>query len=356
MPRLMLFLMAATGLGASPTDDEPKPPTASPSIAESFKKDNEAAGQSPPARVFVSEARDRGLIFQGVGQEFRFRYDQDADLKLVAPDDALRAHLKLPKDRGLVATSVRENGPAWQAGVRENDILLSLNFKPLVKPEDLEEKLKQAGGKPLVLELLRKGAPVSLTIRPQIHVRAVIGPAVVEPAYYLIGMDVNPAEPALRAQLDLPDHQGAVVTAVAKDGPAEKSGFKLNDVILTVAGQPQQDLKTLWDVVTKSDGKTITVEFLREGVRRTVEVTPEKGRTTRSAREALKVDQVTTIVRPGVFQAAPSIRFDGEPIRIGLRSAAAPDPSAKRLDEMAADIKELRQAIDGLRKAIEERK
>ena len=57
-------------------------------------------------------------------------------------DDALRAHLSLPKDQGLIVTSLAPNAPAAQAGVQQNDVLLTLGDTPLAKAEDLEESLK----------------------------------------------------------------------------------------------------------------------------------------------------------------------------------------------------------------------
>src|SRR4051812_16733434 len=81
---------------------------------------------------------------------------------LVPVDESTRAHLKLPKGQGLVATSVVANGPAAQAGIRENDILLTLGDAALGKPEDLEEQLKGAGDRPIALGLLHHGEKKTL--------------------------------------------------------------------------------------------------------------------------------------------------------------------------------------------------
>ena len=357
MLRLLILLTAATAQGTPPDGDKPEPP-ASNRLARALKAYRDATGAFPPSRIVLTETQDNGLVFRGGGQDFRFGTDPDSDLTLVAPDDALRAQLKLPKDSGLVATSVRPYGSAWAAEIRENDVLLSLDGAPLVDQEDFDEKLKQAGEKHLTLELLRKGARIKLRVQARVQARGGIGPVDTEPSGNLIGVNVLPAGPALRAQLDIPKLQGLVVTMLTKDSPAERSGIKLNDVILTVAGQPQEDLKTLWEVVQKSGGKPITVEFLREGVRRTVQVTPEKGNPPRSVRWATGPGQVSTFVRPGFVQYIRAAGVSDPAALSDTPSNRSPkaDASAARIDEMAAEIKELRKAIDQLTKTLEARK
>ena len=38
----------------------------------------------------------------------------------------MRAHLKLPKDQGLVVTGLNPNSSAYQAGIQLNDVLLTV--------------------------------------------------------------------------------------------------------------------------------------------------------------------------------------------------------------------------------------
>ena len=110
----------------------------------------------------LSRQQNAYLIFQG--------NDQGSGLSLAPVDDAARAHLKLPKGQGLIATVVAPQGPAAHAGVCQNDILLTLGDAPLGKPEDLEEHLKAAGDKPLGLVLLHHGQRKTLQVQPQVKV------------------------------------------------------------------------------------------------------------------------------------------------------------------------------------------
>ena len=199
---------------------------------------------------------------------------EGSGLTLAPVDDAARAHLKIPKGQGLLATSVSPQGAAAQAGVCQNDILLAIGDTPLAKPEDLDKELKEARETPLALVLLHQGE--KKTIRVQPHIKVFFGPVQPDPPEYWIGVSVSPVDPALRSQLKLPDDQGLIATQIIENAPASRAGFKVNDILLTMAGKPLKAQDTLVDLVQKYGGKSMAVELLREGQRQTIEVTPER--------------------------------------------------------------------------------
>jgi serine protease Do len=92
-----------------------------------------------------------------------------------------------------------------------------------------------------------------------------------------LGVRVAQADETLRAQLELPDKQGLVVTALRGNSPAARAGLERNDILLTAAGNP---LKTVEDLVQthRHDGpdKPWNLKLLRGGKERTVEVGPIK--------------------------------------------------------------------------------
>lgn len=71
---------------------------------------------------------------------------------------ALRAQLDLPGNQGILVEFLAPRGPAAQAGVQENDILLSLDGSPISSVEEFRKKLTDAQpGLQAVLTCLRKG-------------------------------------------------------------------------------------------------------------------------------------------------------------------------------------------------------
>jgi predicted metalloprotease with PDZ domain len=71
---------------------------------------------------------------------------------------ALRDQLGLAKDEGVVVEAVAPDGPAAKAGLRTNDLLLSLDGAKLSDAEDLRHELRRREpGDTVSIELLRKG-------------------------------------------------------------------------------------------------------------------------------------------------------------------------------------------------------
>lgn len=80
--------------------------------------------------------------------------------------EALRAQLKLPEGQGLVVASLMPDGPAAKAGVKQYDVLVKANGKPLGKVQDLVDVVEAAKERAVKLDLLRGGAPVAIEVKP----------------------------------------------------------------------------------------------------------------------------------------------------------------------------------------------
>ena len=298
--------------------------------------------------------------------------EQGSGLSLAPVDDAARAHLKLPKGQGLIATSVTPQGPAAHAGVCQNDILLTLDDAPLGKPEDLEEHLKAAVDKPLGLVLLHHGQMKTLQVQPRVNVT--FGPLQPAPPEFWIGVSVSPVEPALRTHLKIPADQGLIATEVIAESPAAKAEFKVNDILLTMAGQPLRDQANLVDLVQKNGEKTVAVDIVREGSRQTLQVAPQRRKNPSNRQEQLHIFGDINVLRPGaLIQGQPStLLLDLVPNDTLYLSNYYSDltkvngnanmpqlqmkPLSDRLDGMSAEIKELRKAVEELGKVLKDRK
>ncbi len=82
------------------------------------------------------------------------------------PSPALRAQLSLPQDQGLLVEALQPESPAVKAGLRQYDILLKGNDKPLTGLEDLVQLIGQVKDGKLTLELLRAGKHEKVTVTP----------------------------------------------------------------------------------------------------------------------------------------------------------------------------------------------
>ena len=152
---------------------------------------------------------------------------RNSGMTLAPADAALRAHLNLANNEGLIVTALEPGSPAASAGIQQNDVLVSLAREPqpsvsLGKPADLERGLKAARDRPVSLGLLRGGQRMALKVQPRVKVS--LGPIHPEPPTYWIGVSVGPVEPALHSQLGIPDGQRTDRAGSRRGRPGRQGG------------------------------------------------------------------------------------------------------------------------------------
>jgi serine protease Do len=89
-----------------------------------------------------------------------------------------------------------------------------------------------------------------------------------------LGVEVQPVTAAIADSLGMKKAEGALVDQPQAGSPAEKSGIKAGDVVLTVNGQPVKDARGLAEKIsTASPGDKVQLTVLRDGQNQTVDVT-----------------------------------------------------------------------------------
>jgi C-terminal processing protease CtpA/Prc len=91
-----------------------------------------------------------------------------------------------------------------------------------------------------------------------------------------LGIDVVPAEAALRAQLGLKEDVGLVVTSAAPETIGAKAGLKQHDVLVRVGDEKVGDLQRLSELLESADGKAVKLHVLRGGKPLQIEAMPKK--------------------------------------------------------------------------------
>ncbi|MCS7079971.1 MAG: Do family serine endopeptidase [Chloracidobacterium sp.] len=90
-----------------------------------------------------------------------------------------------------------------------------------------------------------------------------------------VSLPVQPMTEAQAKSLGLPNAEGALVQdTVGPDSPAARAGLRSGDFIVRFDGAPIRNERELTTKVADTEvGKTVTVEFIRDGQRRSVQVT-----------------------------------------------------------------------------------
>jgi C-terminal processing protease CtpA/Prc len=91
-----------------------------------------------------------------------------------------------------------------------------------------------------------------------------------------LGIDVTVPDAALRAQLDLEENCGLVITAAPEDSLGAKAGLKVHDIIIELNDQKVGETGKLSELLDATDGKSVRLRVLRQGKSLDVEATPKK--------------------------------------------------------------------------------
>lgn len=98
----------------------------------------------------------------------------------------------------------------------------------------------------------------------------------IKPSDHWVGLQCSKIDPALQAQLGLEEGKGVLVEAVVKDSPGAKAGIEKYDVLIRAGDRELTRVQDLIDEVDKVKNGKLSIELIRKGEKKTVELTPEK--------------------------------------------------------------------------------
>ncbi len=193
------------------------------------------------------------------------RSDLGIDLK---PLQDLESFYNIDINRGVLINSVDRNTPAAKAGVKTQDILLSINDRPMnVRfPEDLAPARKFIADFPIGTELklvVKRGKDTLTMMVKTVKLESGVGE---EKEFKAWGLSVRDVTRAYAADQQLDDDTGVVVTTLSPGYPAAKADLAPGDVIYTVNGQNVADLDRFNEIYEKLSGEktaSVLVEIQR---------------------------------------------------------------------------------------------
>lgn len=180
---------------------------------------------------------------------------------------------QLPSDHGVLVSSVLEESPAHQAGLRAGDVILRVGATPVRVRHEEELPLFMALvcdlpiGQSCIFTILNAGQEKSVRLTPT--EREELRPRQQEIKQW--GVTARNLSGQMARELKRANHDGVLVTSVRPGGPAgeSKPDLQAQDVILQVNDRPVKSLRDLTEITRqitggKKDRTPVLVTFERD--------------------------------------------------------------------------------------------
>lgn len=210
-------------------------------------------------------AKDGNYVAQNE-KELQTYYDLKMDYQYIE-SETIREVLNLESGEGIIIESCDDSGEGYSAGFREGDLVLQVCDEPVDTQYDFVIAItgtREEG----------EGTAIVRRAGKEIKLNFSIPPVEIQKSYrWIIGVSVDEMDELLRSHLKL---DGAVVTFITAESPAEKMSLKKNDIITRIDEREIRNLDDLREAVQASEGNPVRVDLLRSGNNMSVELTPKK--------------------------------------------------------------------------------
>jgi serine protease Do len=265
------------------------------------------------ATVVLLGALPGGLGAQPGSQPFVFYGEEPwggsylgVDTRDITADRASALHLK--EESGVEVTMVDQDAPAGKAGLKEHDVILTVNEQKVESVEQLRRLIREIpAGRTVTVGISRDGQPMSVKAQlaernkmmgntrewnfsvPPVNIPAInippinipqVGPIVVYSSPVRSGLMVENLTPQLGIYFGVKDGNGVLVRSVEKGSRAEQAGFHAGDVIVKVNGSAVNDCTDFTRIIRERKESKAAVTVMRDRKEQNLTLTlPEPKRT-----------------------------------------------------------------------------
>jgi len=306
------------------------------------------------------------------------------------------SELKLKEEKGAEITMVDEDAPAGKAGLREHDVVLSLNGTAIESAAQLRRMIKEIPpGRVVTLGISRDGQPLTFKVQladrsksknwqpnahefdfkmpelPQLPDFDLPVTVVIAHSSVRSGLMVENLTPQLGEFFGVKDGKGALVRSVEKGSRGEKAGFHAGDVIVKVNDQPVHDASDFTHALRGSAKGAAAVTIMRDKHEQTLTLTlPEKKDSGQLFEDSFEIPDLTAETELAINSAEGEMANLGsemKDLQRDLRLSAEAQKRAegnfcrqqkdfqKRLEEQQKKMKEREQMILDRQKTMRDR-
>ena len=266
--------------------------------------------------------------------------------------------LKLKEEAGVEITMVDQDAPAGKAGIKEHDVILTMNGAAIESKAQLQRMIHETPpGRLVTLGISRDGQP--LTIKVQLADRrkefSYMGPKAKDfhmeippipnlpdfemPSFVVVhssvrsGLMVENITAQLGDFFGVKNGNGVLVRSVEKGSRGEQAGLRAGDVIVRVGDHSIHDTGDFTEALRSRTGTTVGVGVIRDRKEQTLTLTLPARRESGEMEEHSELDELDAATR--------------------AEATALADQEARLRPQMELASKELEKAAEDQCKALQ---
>lgn len=167
-------------------------------------------------------------------------------------NEDLRSYFGVKEKEGVIIVKIFKESPAEEAGLKEGDLILSYDSKPIKATHDLIRlvsftEVGEVIGMRIIRDAKEKTVNVKIKISPT-EEEAMPVESVKKEAVFR-GIEVSDITLAYKQRFGIKEDKGVVITYIEDGSSADKSGLAVGDMILKVEGKK---IETKEDFITVS--------------------------------------------------------------------------------------------------------
>jgi serine protease Do len=245
-------------------------------LLSSFSNAAQTWSVDPPARAWVFSSEEGGTgAYLGVD---------------ITDINAERmSALKLKEEKGVEVTMVDQDAPAGKAGIKEHDVIVTMNGTAVESGAQLRRMIHETpAGRTVAFGLSRDGQSVTVTLQladrqktyssnysnpKEFHFTMPKMPEMdFIPSITMVtvtvsaksGLTMENITPQLGEFFGVKNGNGVLVRSVEKGSRAEKAGFRAGDVIVKVNDQLVHDTSDFTHAIKSRTGDSVSVGVIRD--------------------------------------------------------------------------------------------
>ncbi len=186
-------------------------------------------------------------------------------------DQTMAKALDLDEVRGIIVGQVEEDGPAAEAGLKSQDIIVSLNGEKIRNWASFRTQIAAfKPGDEIQLGIIRKdkSKEINVTLGKRTdETVASINPQTQKEMDERLGFSVRELNDDIRRQLNIEnDIEGVVVTNMSRSSNAFERGLRSQDVVTEVGRKPVGSVSEFYDALKNMDSNIVLLTVSRQNL------------------------------------------------------------------------------------------